>query len=778
MKFSMDQNDDLLVQLSAAWGIGLVIGPALGGYLAQPAVKYPHLFPKDSFWDKFPYFLPSLSVSAFAFVVAIACIWLPETLHNHPLSNESIDDAEALETGNISNDDDKIIQKDENLFLNWPLMSSIIVYSIFSLYNVAYQEGLTWLLVGLTLSLKFKQIPRAWLRFFSILIFLVSAINCALSLFYVIVSMHLSFKVGVDVLSFPGAILLLLCTYRESKCSDTDREINGSLYAPLNGESNKDDSVSRVTLFAKAGFFSRISFWWLNSLMKSGKEKTLQDEDVPMLREEDRAESCYSMFLEQLNKQNQKDPSSQPSVLKTMVLCHSREILISGFFALLKIDVYGKFAYVSQTTWIQTGSIRDNILFGSPMDAQKYQKTLQRSSLEKDLELLPHGDLTEIGERGVNLSGGQKQRIQLARALYQDADIYLLDDPFSAVDAHTATNLFNEYIMEGLAEKTVLLVTHQVDFLPAFDFVLLMSDGEILQAATYHDLLTSCKDFQDLVNAHRETAGSEGLMDVTSSERHSSSAKEIRKIHVEKEKEFEAPKGDQLIKQEEREIGDHGLKPYLQYLNQNKGYAYFLIASLFHLIFVIGQILQNSWMAANVDNPKVSTLRLILVYLLIGVTSTVFLFMRSLLTVALGLQSSKSLFLQLLNSLFRAPMLFYDSTPLGRILSRVSSDLSIVDLDVPFGLLFAVAATTTCYASLTVLAVVTWQVLFVSIPMIYFAPRLQRYYFATAKELMRMNGTTKSFIANHLAESVAGAVTIRAFEEEDRFFVIELNICS
>ncbi|KAI5437394.1 hypothetical protein KIW84_023487 [Lathyrus oleraceus] len=104
------------------------------------SVKYPHLFPKDSFWDKFPYFLPSLSVSAFAFVVAIACIWLPETLHNHPLSNESIDDAEALETGNISNDDDKIIQKDENLFLNWPLMSSIIVYSIFSLYNVAYQE--------------------------------------------------------------------------------------------------------------------------------------------------------------------------------------------------------------------------------------------------------------------------------------------------------------------------------------------------------------------------------------------------------------------------------------------------------------------------------------------------------------------------------------------------------------------------------------------------------------------------------------------------------------
>jgi ABC-type multidrug transport system fused ATPase/permease subunit len=115
------------------------------------------------------------------------------------------------------------------------------------------------------------------------------------------------------------------------------------------------------------------------------------------------------------------------------------------FFGLydLQIQVCGRIAYVSQTAWIQTGSIQENILFGSEMDRQRYHDTLERCSLVKDLELLPYGDLTEIGERGVNLSGGQKQRIQLARALYQNADIYLLDDPFSAVDAHTATSLFN-----------------------------------------------------------------------------------------------------------------------------------------------------------------------------------------------------------------------------------------------------------------------------------------------------------------------------------------------
>ncbi|CAL0311024.1 unnamed protein product [Lupinus luteus] len=124
----------------AAWGVGLVIGPALGGYLAQPAKKYTHLFPKDSFWDKFPYFLPCFIISAFAFAVAIACTWLPETLHNHNGSNESTFNGEALENDSSVAGKNKIKMKDESIFLNWPLMSSIIVYCIFSLHDVACQE--------------------------------------------------------------------------------------------------------------------------------------------------------------------------------------------------------------------------------------------------------------------------------------------------------------------------------------------------------------------------------------------------------------------------------------------------------------------------------------------------------------------------------------------------------------------------------------------------------------------------------------------------------------
>lgn len=283
-----------------------------------------------------------------------------------------------------------------------------------------------------------------------------------------------------------------------------------------------------------------------------------------------------------------------------------------------------------------------------------------------------------------------------------------------------------------------------------------MLDGEILSAAPYNQLLASSKEFRNLVDAHKETAGSRRLPEATSYHRHETSTREIRK--ADSEKSSKTSGGDQLIKQEVREIGDTGFRPYIQYLNQNKGFLIFFLAFLSHLSFVIGQILQNSWMAANVDDPNVSTLKLIAVYLVIGFISTFFLLSRSLSTVFLGLRSSKSLFSQLLSSLFRAPMSFYDSTPLGRILSRViilimrsnpfffgnnmsgskhvphcffliilqvSVDLSIVDLDIPFSLVFAVGATTNFYSNLSVLAVVTWQILFVAIPLVFLAIRLQ-----------------------------------------------------
>jgi ATP-binding cassette subfamily C (CFTR/MRP) protein 2 len=199
----------------------------------------------------------------------------------------------------------------------------------------------------------------------------------------------------------------------------------------------------------------------------------------------------------------------------------------------------------------------------------------------------------------------------------------------------------------------------------------LISDGVIQQAGPYQELLSSSQEFYDLVNAHKVTAGSNKFAaSITISTRHSTSRKNATPDPMLKE--FKTPNGNQLIHQEEMEKGDTRLKAYKQYLNQMKGYILFFMASLCFLIFTVCQILQNSWMAANVDNPHVSTLQLILVYFFIGLFSILFLFIRCQLVVTLGLQSSKVLFTQLMNSLFRAPMSFYDSTPLGRVLSRVS----------------------------------------------------------------------------------------------------------
>ncbi|KAJ0047666.1 hypothetical protein Pint_15046 [Pistacia integerrima] len=260
------------------------------------------------------------------------------------------------------------------------------------------------------------------------------------------------------------------------------------------------------------------------------------------------------------------------------------------------------------------------------MDLIIYQDVLEKCCLAKDLEMLAFGDLTKIGERGVNLSNGQKQWVQLARALYQDADVYLLDDPFSTIDAHTATSLFNEYVMEALSGKTVLLVTHQLDFLPAFNSIL---------------------------------------------------------------------------------------------------------------------------------NSLVGRAILIAVYSIIGCILAALLLLRSYSLVILGYKTSEFIFSSLLRSLFRAPMSFYDSTPL------VSFDMSIVDLDLAFKLSIAVDSVMNAYSSFIILGILAWLVLFVIIPMIYLTIFFQ---------LMRMNGTTKSSLASYLAESIFRTMTIRAFEDENRFF--------
>ncbi|XP_057741994.1 ABC transporter C family member 5-like [Arachis stenosperma] len=463
-----------------------------------------------------------------------------------------------------------------------------------------------------------------------------------------------------------------------------------------------------------------------------------------------------------------------------------------------EVKVCGTAAYVSQSAWIQTGNIEENILFGNAMDKPRYKKVIHACSLKKDLELFSHGDQTIIGDRGINLSGGQKQRVQLARALYQDADIYLLDDPFSAVDAHTGSDLFREYVLTALAKKTVIFVTHQVEFLPAADLILVLKEGQIIQAGKYDELLQAGTDFKTLVSAHHEAIEA---MDIPShsdesdenmspdrsimTEKRSSASLDIDGLAKEvqegssdqkaiKEKKAKRSRKKQLVQEEERVRGRVNMKVYLSYMAAAyKGLLIPLII-MAQSLFQFLQIASNWWMAwANPqtagDEPKVTPTELLLVYMALAFGSSLFIFVRAVLVATFGLAAAQKLFFSMLRSIFRAPMSFFDSTPSGRVLNRVSVDQSVVDLDIPFRLGGFASTTIQLIGIVAVMTTVTWQVLLLVIPMAIACLWMQKYYMASSRELVRIVSIQKSPIIHLFGESIAGAATIRGFGQEKRF---------
>ncbi|MED6217530.1 ATP-binding cassette sub- C member 8 [Stylosanthes scabra] len=444
------------------------------------------------------------------------------------------------------------------------------------------------------------------------------------------------------------------------------------------------------------------------------------------------------------------------------------------------VSVGGTFAYVSQTPWIQSGTIRDNILYGKPMEKTRYEYTIKICALDKDIDGFSHGDLTEIGERGINMSGGQKQRIQLARAVYSDADIYLLDDPFSAVDAHTASILFNDCVKTALRSKTVILVTHQVEFLSEVDQILVMERGKITQSGSYKDLLIAGTAFEQLLNAHRDA-----ITGVKKNNEKERVLENVVSVHPEDSHGLDlANAGGQadisskveLTQEEEKEIGDIGWKPFCDYILFPKSSWLLCFCILAQLAFVGLQAASTFWLALAIEIPKVTSSILIGVYAVISFLAVVFTYLRSFLGAHVGLKASKAFFSAFNDAIFSAPMLFFDSTPVGRILTRASSDLSILDFDMAFATFFVIGEIIELSTMIGIIVSVTWQVLIVAIPALGASKYLQGYYQASARELMRINGTTKAPLMNFTAETSLGVITIRATKMMDRFFKSYLKL--
>ncbi|KAJ4894203.1 ABC transporter C family member 8 [Raphanus sativus] len=417
------------------------------------------------------------------------------------------------------------------------------------------------------------------------------------------------------------------------------------------------------------------------------------------------------------------------------------------------VKVSGSIAYVSQTSWIQSGTIRDNILYGKPMETRRYNAAIKVCALDKDINDFGH-----------------------------DADVYLLDDPFSAVDAHTAGVLFHKCVKESLREKTVILVTHQVEFLSEVDQILVMEEGRITQLGKYEELLMMGTAFKQLVNAHNDAvtvlplASNESLGDLTKVGRE----REIGNIHVVEKIEEEITTtnlpGAQLTQEEEKEAGYVGLKPFLDYINVSRGWCLLWSSVLGQVGFVVFQAASTYWLAYGIGIPKLTATMLIGVYSVISTLSAGFVYARAVTAAHLGLKASKAFFSGFTNAVFKAPMLFFDSTPVGRILTRASSDLNVLDYDIPFAFIFVVSPAVELTAALIVMTYVTWQVIIIALLALAATRVVQEYYLASARELIRINGTTKAPVMNYAAETSLGVVTIRAFGTAERFYKSYLNL--
>ncbi|KAM4102718.1 hypothetical protein ACJW30_06G023000 [Castanea mollissima] len=420
------------------------------------------------------------------------------------------------------------------------------------------------------------------------------------------------------------------------------------------------------------------------------------------------------------------------------------------------VKLCGTKAYVAQSPWIQSGKIEENVLFGKEMERTRYERVLEACSLKKDLEILSFGDQTVIGERGINLSGGQKQRIQIARALYQNADIYLFDDPFSAVDAHTGSHLFRECLLGLLSSKVVIYVTHQVEFLPSADLIL------------YNEILHSRTEFMELVGAHKKALYALDSAEAGSVSESRNMSKEVGHMGItngvaQRKENKDVPNGkaddvvgskEQIIQEEEREKGKFGFSVYWKYISMAYRGALVPCVLLAQVLYQLLQIGSNYWMssAAAISQdvkPAVSSFTLIIAYVALAIGSSICILVRSLLLSTARFKTAALLFNKMHLCIFRAPMSFFDATPSGRILNRASKDQSVVDFNIPHQVgEFA-------FSLIQLLGII--------------AVMSQQYYITSAQELVRLVGVCKAPMIQHLAETISGSPTVRSFDEESRF---------
>ncbi|KAL2915657.1 Transporter of the ATP-binding cassette (ABC) [Polyrhizophydium stewartii] len=484
-------------------------------------------------------------------------------------------------------------------------------------------------------------------------------------------------------------------------------------------------------------------------------------------------------------------------------------------------------AYVAQTAWLQNASVRDNILFGAPFDEQRYNQVIEACALVRDLATFPAGDMTEIGEKGINMSGGQKQRISLARACYSAAQFVILDDPLSAVDAPTALHLFDKCIRGILRGRTVVLVTHATGLvLPSADHVVYVKSGRIAAHGSGVDMQRQLEVLGDSFGEHLLHAIRGDKIDGDFGGEGSSAAAGASTDGVDAAKAGKEGASGKLVEDETKQSGAVKAAVYMRYFRAVGGVGFIAFYLVLSTLGRAVQVADDWWLKVwaesyktGASGPRVNTSTVIAAELgtaalavqsmfiqsakstvasvgslsitsansttgassdhnvdfylgVYGVLGLGLIFMSQLLILIYSIGSyraSKEMHAALLARILNAPMRFFDTTPIGRILNRFSKDIESIDSEVGES---ARQFMGSVFEALCILCIITYvsplfPLLF--IPVVIIFARIASAYLRTSRELRRLESVSQSPIYAKFSETLQGAATIRAFAQEDRF---------
>eukprot|EP00898_Chlorokybus_atmophyticus_P007059 jgi/Chlat1/7354/Chrsp59S06974 len=457
-------------------------------------------------------------------------------------------------------------------------------------------------------------------------------------------------------------------------------------------------------------------------------------------------------------------------------------------------------AYVAQQAWIINATLRENVLMGEEFNSEKYEAVIDACALRDDIKVMPAGDMTEIGEKGINISGGQKQRVSVARALYSNAQVILLDDPLSAVDAHVGKHIFDEVIIKRMrkAGKTIILATNQVQFLHAVDHVVVLSDGSVAEQGKYQELIARKGVMADLVrdygghdgsstplpspagnkpdenallghkvsNGHVPQAVTDTKATVTEQEHTGSGSPTEGKAANKKRMSL-----GMLVRSEGRQQGKVSSRAYVTYIKHCGG-AFFLVVLVVSLAAEqatrIGTDLWLSYWSSGKLTPVLSLGAILGLYMGWATSNAVVVFFRSLQIALGGLRAAKTLQERLMNTVMRLPLVFFDTNPLGRILNRFSKDTDDVDYTLSQNWQQVLNCLGRLVGTGILLAVIFPLMLAIMAPVVVAYYLVEKLYVMTSREMQRLDAVSRSPIYATFSEALSGTTTIRAYGYGDR----------